>query len=414
MKRFLLLLLFGFSLLALETFRLPNGMKIILINRNIPSVFLTVFYRAGSSFDPEGERGLSYLTAMMSLTGTRRSAPWEQIFFLERVGGNLEVKIDRDFVVFKSYFPRGEFPLALWYEHERMKSLNISEDFFARERKRLGQEVGGMLMDEDARIDKIVKSFLYSDSPYADFPLGTPEELQKIPLEHVKNFHRKFFQPRTALMVIIGAMRPKERNLILKMFSPIKSRPVIFPEKIEFPTRAVDRKLMVRGLNHRVYALCYRVSSPSCTRRVFLELVRLYLQRALAGEKVKRGLRGDFEVKVHHLIYSSSLCVVVKGKSLAPWESSLQKIFTRLKTSPPGKSVLTGLKLSLIRSIREQEIDPSLWGEVLGKYNLVFRCTEGEVLGGVSNFSPSSFWETVRKVFYPFNRVRLILLPGNP
>ncbi len=411
MKRYLLFPLLVSSLFALETFRLPNGMKVMLIDRKIPSVFLTVFYRAGSSFDPEGEGGLSYLASMMSFAGTRKSSPWEQVFFLEKVGGGIEVKVEKDFVIFKSHFPKKELPLALWYEHERMKPLRISEDFFVKQKKRLGMEVRRSLLDEDLRVEGLVDTFLYSDSPYGRMPFGSPEELERIPLEHVRKFHRKFFQPRAALMVVVGNIIPREREIILKMFSPIKSRQVIFPEKIDFQTRGVDRKILVKGLSQKVYALCYRVSSPTCSKRTFLELVRLYLQKSLQERRVKSRISGSFEVKVRHFLYSSSLCITIKSRDLSAWEASLRGIFSHLKASPPSKSFLSGLKLSLIRSLREEEIDPSRWGEVLGRYNLVFNCGQEEVLATVSSFSPPVFWENVRKVFYPFNRVRLVLLP---
>ncbi len=413
MKRYLLLPLVVSSLFALETFRLPNGMKVILIDRKIPSVFLTVFYRAGSSLEPEGEGGLSYLVSMMSFAGTRKSSPWEQVFFLEKVGGGIDVKVGKDFVVFKSHFPKEEFPLALWYEHERMKSLRISEDFFVKQRKRLSLQVKTNLMDEDIRVEGLIDSFLYSDSPYSRIPLGNPEELEKIPLEHVRKFHRKFFQPRTALMVVVGDMRSREKEIILKMFSPAKSRQVIFPEKIGFQTRGVDRKILVKGLSQKVYALCYRISSPTCSRRVFLELVSLYLQRSLRERRLKGRMTGSVEVRIRHFLYSSSLCIIVKSRDLAAWEASLQRIFSHLKASPPRKSVLSGLRLSLLRSLREKEIDPSRWGEVLGWYKLVFGCGQEEVLATASSISPPVFWENVRKVFYPFNRVRLVLLPWN-
>ncbi len=407
MRKLLFLLLF-LPLFAVETIKLPNGLKVVLVNRKIPAIFLTVFYRAGAFFDPEGKSGLSYLTGMMSFAGSQKTTPWEQIFFLERVGGRINVNITRDFVIFESYFPKEEFPLGLWYEHERMKPLSLSRSFFNAEKRRLIREAALYEQDEDYKIKSIIYSLLYSNSPYAHRPLNISDS---ITIQDVENFHSMYFQPPTALMVVIGDLGAREKSLITKMFSAPASRQVLFPEKVEFQSRSLNRKLLVKGLKTKVYARCYRVSSPSCLKRCSLDLAGLYLRRKIEGQVLKGKLKGNWEVLSRHLVYSSSLCVVVKGGDPVAWRKVVNQAITSMKVSPIKRTEFSALKLSYIREIREDELNPEIWGERLGEYSLVFRCSQEEILGGISLLTPTAFWNMIRKSIYPFNRMDVVLMP---
>ncbi len=407
MKKLLLLFLV-LPLLAVETIKFPNGLQVVLVKRKIPAVFLTVFYRAGSFFEPEGKSGLSYLTGMMSFAGSQKTNPWEQIFFLERVGGRINVNITRDFVIFESYFPREEFPLGLWYEHERMKPLNLSRSFFHNEKKRLKREASLYLQDEDYKIENVVYSLLYSNSPYSHRPLDISDG---ITIQDLENFHSMYFQPATALMVIIGDLSTRETSLITRMFSAPASRQVIFPEKVEFQTRSLNKKLLVRGLKTKVYARCYRISSPSCLKRYSLDLAELYLRRKIKGKVLKKKLRGDWNVVSRHLVYSSSLCVVVKGGDPLAWRKLVSQTITSMKVSPIKKTEFSALKLSYIRKIREDEMNPEVWGLKLGEYSLIYHCSQEDILGGISLLNSDAFWNMIRKSIYPFNRIDVVLLP---
>ena len=395
-------------LLAVETVKLPNGLQVVLVKRKIPAVFLTVFYRAGSFFEPEAKGGLSYLASMMSFAGSQKTSPWEQIFFLERVGGRINVNITRDFVIFESYFPKEEFPLGLWYEHERMKPLNLPRSFFYNEKERLKKEAVLYGQDEDYKIENIIYSLLYSNSPYSHRPLDISDG---IGLQDVENFHSMYFQPATALMVVIGDLGAREKNLITKMFSAPASRQVLFPEKVEFQSRSLNRKLLVKGLKTKVYARCYRVSSPSCLKRCSLDLAGLYLRKKIEEEVLKEKLKGDWEVTSRHLVYSSSLCIVVKGGEPVAWRNLVTRSITSMKVSPVKKTEFSALKLSYIRRMREDEANPEVWGRRLGEYSLIFRCSQEEILGGISLLNSAAFWDMIRKSIYPFNRMDVVLLP---
>ena len=137
----------------------------------------------------------------------------------------------------------------------------------------------------------------------------------------------------------------------------------------------------------------------------------LYLEKKLREQALKSGLSGELKVTVKQFVYSSALCVLVKGGNINSWMKLVQRGITRLKISPVRKAEFSGLKLSYIRELREKEINPEKLGRALGEYYMVYGCSQEEILGGVSLLTPDIFWRTVRKSLYPFNRIDVVLLP---
>ena len=126
---------------------------------------------------------------------------------------------------------------------------------------------------------------------------------------------------------------------------------------------------------------------------------------------LKKKLRGDWNVVSRHLVYSSSLCVVVKGGDPLAWRKLVSQTITSMKVSPIKKTEFSALKLSYIRKIREDEMNPEVWGLKLGEYSLIYHCSQEDILGGISLLNSDAFWNMIRKSIYPFNRIDVVLLP---
>ncbi|MAA80248.1 MAG: peptidase M16, partial [Deltaproteobacteria bacterium] len=71
-----------------ETYTLPNGLKVILIEEHdIPQVVVDVWYNVGSSDDPKGASGFAHLFEHLMFMGTRRIKKGEFDNRMERFGG---------------------------------------------------------------------------------------------------------------------------------------------------------------------------------------------------------------------------------------------------------------------------------------------------------------------------------------
>jgi len=412
MKRFFLFLILVPYAFPLETFTLKNGMRIILVKRDIPAVFLTVYYRAGSFFDPPGQEGMAYLTSRISFAGRRKSRPWEQVFFLKRIGGEINVEDNQDYAIYSSYFPREELPLALWYEMERMKSVFVKKEAFYNEKRKLSAEVFNQMRNNPWLIiySAILRSNYYS-TPYSHLPWGLPGNIKRISLKSLLEFYNTYYQPATATMIIIGNIGEQEKSLISKMFSLLKGTPIMLPEKVEFPARDFKETMESRVFKNPGFVISYRVSNPSCIQRVYLELINEAIRRRIHDYKAKKAMEGKIKFVVSHFVFSSLISIMYLGKDYKDIEKFLEDEITRLKIYPMKENELNGLKMDFIRRIREEELNPVDWGRELGSLSLIYRCSEERVLSETISLNNKIFRDLVRSNFSPFNRARIYLKP---
>ncbi|GEM_PF-2473082 len=412
MKRFFLFLVLVPFLLPLETFTLKNGMKIILVKRNIPAVFLTVYYRAGSFFDPPGQEGMAYLTSRISFTCRRKSRPWEQVFFLKRIGGEINVEVNQDYAVYSSYFPKEELPLALWYEMERMKAVFVKKEIFLEQKRKLSNQVFNQMRSDPWLLvySAILRSSYYS-TPYSHPPWGLPGNIRKIPLKSLVEFYNTYYQPATATMIIIGNIGEQEKALISKMFSPLKGTPIMLPEKVEFPARDFKDTIETKTLKKPGFVISYRISNPVCIQRIALELLNENLNRKIQNYRAKKSMEGTIKIVVSHFVFSSLISIMYTGKDYKEVEKFLGDEITRLKISPMKGEELNGLKMSFIRKLREEELNPVAWGRELGSLFLIYRCSEERILSETISINNKRFRDLIRSNFSPFNRARIYLKP---
>ncbi|MCD6453872.1 MAG: insulinase family protein [Candidatus Aminicenantes bacterium] len=412
MRRIFLFFVLVPILLSLETFSLKNGMKLILVQRDIPAVFMATYYRAGSFFDPPGQEGLAYLSSRLSFVSRRKTRPWEQIFFLKRVGGEINVEVNQDFSVFFSYFPKEEFPLALWYEMERMKPPLVSRERFEMTKAQLSQELFEQMTGNPwlAIYSEILRG-VYGETPYSHPPWGYPGNIKRISGESFLRFYSSYYQPGMATMIIIGNLTEADRSLIIKMFSPLKGKNVFIPERVDFPARDFSGNISVKGFEKPGFVLSYRISNPGCRERVILEMLKSYLERRLIENMERYSPEEKIKIVTSHFIYSSLFSVMYKGKDFMKIKRLIEDEITKLRVSSIKGENLYGLQRDFIRRIREAEQNPEKWREELGILSLVYRCSEADVLSRTLSINTNSFRELVRSNLTPFNRATLYLKP---
>ncbi len=403
-KIFLFFLLFSFAF-SLETFTLRNGMRIIIVKKDTPFVFINLYYKAGSFFDPHKQEGMSYLVSRMSFLGTKRSRPWEQVFFLKRIGGGINVEVNQDYAIYSSYFPKEELPLALWYELERMKSLSLRRDKFLREREKVARQ-----LENETRTNpwfKIYSTLLencYRSTPYSHPPWATSEEIRKIRLPRLVNFYSTYYQPKLATLVLVGNIGQDGKELIEKMFSPITGKEIILPERVEFLARDNSVNLNINIKAKGGFVISYRISNPKLLERLSLEIVKREIERKVHEKRIKEKLGDTMSIKVDHLVYSSLISIAFTGDHSQDWGRFVQDLITKLRIIPLREEELRGIKMEILREIREKESIPYEWGKQIGELYLVFGSSEEKTLSTLLGISPTALREIVRVNLYPFDR----------
>jgi predicted Zn-dependent peptidase len=193
--------------------RFPEVQKISLSNQlavwsaghhSLPVVTFMLVLPAGSAADFEGFEGLAAITADMLDEGTGTLSAIDVNAAFARLGTHLDVDVSSDATIFTvtalSKFSRGA--LALLADCVIRPKLDVA-DFDRIRQLRMTRLV--QIRDMASAIaDRAFMQQLYGTHPYAHMALGTEESLRQLSIETIQRFHRDFYSPSAATLVVAG------------------------------------------------------------------------------------------------------------------------------------------------------------------------------------------------------------------
>lgn len=199
---------------------LENGLKIIWIKDNrLPIVSMITAIRSGGSFDPKGREGLASMTATLLDKGIPGKKALAIAEALEQRADAFGASVDADvtYIGIRGLsFHRGE-TLHDYYDLITQPTFPAAE--LERQRK---ITLAGLdrLRDRPSEFASLVFSkYLFGDHPYAHDGIGTSASVKKIRHEDVVGYHKKFYSPDRATLVVVGQFDDEFRENVIKTFS---------------------------------------------------------------------------------------------------------------------------------------------------------------------------------------------------
>lgn len=230
-----------------EIFKLPNGLTVVLSpDRSTPIVHVQLWYHVGSKDERPGRTGFAHLFEHMMFKGSRNVDPDEHASLVSSVGGQANAFTNEDTTVFWNTVPAQYLPLVLWLEADRMASLRIDADTFAREREVVKEE-RRMRVDNQpyGRLEEIIYDQAFTVHPYKHTTIGRMADLEAASIDDVREFYRTYYVPGNATLVVVGDFDPEEvRRLVTKYLGrvPGSDRPIPRDLPVE-PEQKEERRL---------------------------------------------------------------------------------------------------------------------------------------------------------------------------
>ncbi len=185
---------------------LPNGLRLVIVpQRELPVVDVTLVVRSGSEADPKGKAGLATLTANMldEGAGTRDAlALAEQIGFLAvrlSTGSTFEQS------TVSLHTTRATLDSALSLMADVVRRPTFAEKEFARLRN---DRLTALLQEADrgpALADRAFNAIVFGeDHPYGRSTSGTREDAETLTRDDVVQFWKSWYRPNNATLVVVG------------------------------------------------------------------------------------------------------------------------------------------------------------------------------------------------------------------
>ena len=203
---------------------LPNGLQVIAVrSQTSPTVSVHVWYHVGAKDDPAGRSGFAHLFEHLMFKSTRylKSEQFDRL--TEDVGGSNNAFTSDDVTAYHEVVPSNHLETLLWAEAERLSNLNVDEANFKSERAVVEEEYRQrVLATPYGRFYNALAPAAYLSHPYKRPTIGNIENLEAASLADVESFHRTYYRPDNATLVVAGDFDQKQLDVwVDKYFGPI-------------------------------------------------------------------------------------------------------------------------------------------------------------------------------------------------
>ncbi|MFM8979805.1 MAG: M16 family metallopeptidase [Planctomycetia bacterium] len=318
--------------LPVEAYELANGLQVILHqDRRLPVACVNLWYRVGAKDESPGRTGFAHLFEHLMFMGTDRvpELSFDKIMEAEGGSNNASTSLDRT-----NYFESGPshlLPTLLWLEAERMEAMGPSmtqaklalQQNVVREERRQSYEIAPYGPANLA----LYENMYPRGHPYRHSVIGTHEDIQAATVEDVKEFHRRFYIPNNASLVVAGDFDAAEvKGHIQRLFGSLPRgedphRPLVPAVQLT----SAKRVTVVDG-NVELPQLMLAFHSPAffANGDADLDIVASVLTEGKTSRLYRR------------LVFQDKLATDV-----AAWQGSAQlgSLFTIVATATPGTSL---------------------------------------------------------------------------
>ena len=214
--------------------RLANGMDVYSrVDPTSANVAVQVWYRVGGKDDPSGRSGFAHLFEHLMFKATE-NVPNETFDRLtEDVGGYNNAFTSDDVTAYHEMVPANHLERILFAEADRMGTLVVDEANFVSERDVVKEEYRqGVLANPYGRLFSLfVPATFYAEHPYRRGVIGSIEELESASLEDVLRFHRTYYRPDNAFLIVDGNFDQAQLDhWVDQYFAPLKNPDFAIPE----------------------------------------------------------------------------------------------------------------------------------------------------------------------------------------
>jgi len=187
-------------------FTLDNGMEVIIQpERRAPTAVHMVWVRAGSMDEVDGTSGVAHVLEHMMFKGTPTVPAGEFSRRVAALGGRENAFTARDYTGYYQQIPSDRLREVMQLEADRFAHNAWPDVEFTREVEVVKEE--RRLRTEDsprARLHETLGAVAFIASPYRRPIVGWMNDLDAMTADDVRAFHRRWYVPGNAAVVIAG------------------------------------------------------------------------------------------------------------------------------------------------------------------------------------------------------------------
>ena len=211
------------SVEGITEYELPNGLRVLLFpDASKPTITVSVTYKVGSRNEGYGETGMAHLLEHMVFKGTPKHPNIPAELTAHGASPNGTTSYDRT-NYFETFAATDEnLNWALDMEADRMVNSFIAQKDLQSEFTVVRNEFESGENDPSGILMERVMASAYIWHNYGNTVIGSKEDIERVPIENLQAFYKKYYQPDNAVVLVAGKIdEAKTLALVHKYFGKI-------------------------------------------------------------------------------------------------------------------------------------------------------------------------------------------------
>ena len=199
------------SMGGITEYAYPNGLRVLLFpDAADPKITVNVTYLVGSRHEGYGETGMAHLLEHMNFIETTGGRHVKDELVSRGASWNGTTSDDRT-NYYETFTATDEnLKWALSLETDRMVNIKFTKELLDTEMTVVRNEFERGENNPASILRERVASTAYLWHNYGKSTIGSKDDLEKVPVNRLAEFYKKFYQPDNAVLVITGRLDETE------------------------------------------------------------------------------------------------------------------------------------------------------------------------------------------------------------
>ncbi len=336
------------SVEGISEYRWDNGFRVLLFpdpSKPKVTVNLTVF--VGSRHEGYGEAGMAHLLEHMLFKGTPDHPQVPKALKEHGAEFNGTTWLDRT-----NYFetlPAGNENLefAIRLEADRMMNSFVKKEDLTSEMTVVRNEFERGENEPMAILAQRMEAAAYEWHNYGKSTIGNRADIERVPIEYLQAFYRKYYQPDNTMLIVAGSFDPETAlNYITKYFGslprPTRELPQTYTEE---PAQDGERTVTLRRVGDVAIAgAIYHIPSGAHPDYVSVDVLTRILTAPSSG-------------RLYKALVETKRAANVSGSAYALHDPGLLEFFAEVLPGNDPRDVLATL-LEVVEGSGEEGFTP--------------------------------------------------------
>jgi zinc protease len=377
------------SIEGITEYKLDNGLRVLLFpdpSSSKVTVNLTVF--VGSRHEGYGETGMAHLLEHMVFKGTPRHPDVPKALKEHGAEFNGTTWLDRTNYFESMQATDANLEFGIQLEADRMVNSYVRRDDLLSEFSVVRSEFERGENDPERVLSQRMNAVAYEWHNYGKSTIGNRSDIERVPIDKLQGFYKKYYRPDNAMLVIAGKFDEKKAlGFVGKYFGPVKNpKQSLDATYTEEPPQDGEREVTLRrvgkvGVVGVIYHICAgphddypaievlnNVLTSAPSGRLYTALVETKKANSVSGSAV--GLHDPGTIEISATVDKDKSVEEVRTAMIGVLEDLAKKPVTEEEVSRAKRRLLKSRKLLMTNSNRIG-ITLSEWG-ASGDWRLFF------------------------------------------